>query len=835
MLFIPSEAGNQWFLGFSLTRFILLIFLFLITAFFLLIGSIFSHTGFVFDKYLSVYQNHKDLIVSFLSLAFVSNLLLLVIPSYQLSSFGSYLKPLQPILILCVLISVESLIFIRIYRNPQIILNARAFFKHEGANRKYIVLFFIILGSFFTLWLLFSFTGFGVRGDLLHWNEVGVPLLNSQIVFCAILFIIGVISVKTIQKHSNAIQTHFKWIDLFLIISLFTVALILWTSTSSERGYLSPGPYPPDYVIYPYSDAATWDLNAQFALIGQGFANGNMYMDHLGYSAFLAILHLMVGQDMNRVVGLQIIVFAIFPIFLFLVGKAIHSRLAGFAIALLAIFHQVNSIDSGKWFGTSHAKLLMTEFPAAVLFSILTAILIFRELAEEYSKKWFDIAIGGILAMLIMLRFNALLLPFTIVFWLLIIEKWNWHRWLRSTLTLFLSILLILSPWMFLSWKAIGTPLFFMGKASMLTNPNFRQNLTVDSDGGNTSVNDGKSKVTPINNDIGKANRNLSGVTTSTLGKTGYSILSHFSHNIISSVLILPLSFQLHDLQRLVFSSDSLWYGKNTPWNGNLTYIQRFLLAVNLTIIALGLTVAWKKVGVVCFTPLMIFLSYNFSTAIARTSGGRYLVPVNWIVILYYAIGLVSILTLLVNFLFQIQIDSDNLIKSGEINPRILILSFLTCFLFMISVVFLHTMIPQRFKSIQNGEVLPKMTELLGSVDAYPISEIKNLLTNPDIVVLQGLSLFPRFYYPGEGETNATKDAYEKRDYSRFVFELIGINGRNQIILPLLQPPSSFPNGTEVFVFGKLVNQEGIWQQYIMSELVIGIENKNIVVLIGSL
>jgi len=63
-------------------------------------------------------------------------------------------------------------------------------------------------------------------------------------------------------------------------------------------------------------------------------------------------------------------------------------------------------------------------------------------------------------------------------------------------------------------------------------------------------------------------------------------------------------------------------------------------LIASLLILSIGFGTAWRKYKVAGAVPMMVFLVYNLATAVARTSGGRYIQPVQWIVYLYFGIGL---------------------------------------------------------------------------------------------------------------------------------------------------------------------------------------------------
>jgi hypothetical protein len=82
--------------------------------------------------------------------------------------------------------------------------------------------------------------------------------------------------------------------------------------------------------------------------------------------------------------------------------------------------------------------------------------------------------------------------------------------------------------------------------------------------------------------------------------------------------------------------------GKLIPWR--YFWLYGFFLAANLIILSIGIGAAWKRVRFAALVPLMVFLFYNLANAFARTSGGRYIVPVDWVIYFYYAIGLIEVI-----------------------------------------------------------------------------------------------------------------------------------------------------------------------------------------------
>ena len=56
--------------------------------------------------------------------------------------------------------------------------------------------------------------------------------------------------------------------------------------------------------------------------------------------------------------------------------------------------------------------------------------------------------------------------------------------------------------------------------------------------------------------------------------------------------------------------------------------------------LGIGLVESWKRFRWAGLAPLIIFLSYDLSLSAAMNSGGRYIVPINWIFFFYYFIAI---------------------------------------------------------------------------------------------------------------------------------------------------------------------------------------------------
>ena len=84
---------------------------------------------------------------------------------------------------------------------------------------------------------------------------------------------------------------------------------------------------------------------------------------------------------------------------------------------------------------------------------------------------------------------------------------------------------------------------------------------------------------------------------------------------------------------------------QNPPWreSGDLSLPQHLGVALNLILLAVGMAWCWHRFSWAGAVPAVLFLGYDLGLAAATTSGGRYIVPVNWVAHFYLAAGWVAV------------------------------------------------------------------------------------------------------------------------------------------------------------------------------------------------
>ena len=844
LLAIPSDPKNQWLWGYSLSRMILFAgFLLVFIISFWLVHRSWRNTDWVegFSKKIFTSDQNRIRLLHLASLGLFLTSTILLIPPDRFGIWKNYLERVLPFVWYLALLCLQTTVIL-IYQEKG--LHWGNFSNRIKEHRSTLLPSALTFAGLLSLWGGITLTGIGVRGNWGLWREAGVPILPSQIWTILAILAIWQILIRSIYKQGdNPTAPFWRWLLqhklAILSFGIWLLTFLLWATPPIQRDFFFPGPYPPDDAFYPFADSASWDVYGQFALIGEGFANGNAFADHSGLAGFEAILHLLIGQNYSALVVLQILLYAIFPVILYRLGRSFHSSSVGIFLAGLGIFRELNAFASGDMINLSHAKHLLTEFPVGLGLAAISLMLFLWFRKEPHKNTAYILPIGAVLGILILLRFNTLILPFAVFAGILLVYWRNWKDAFKATLLMVLAILIVLSPWMWRSWKIAGTPFFFSGVPSAILNENFRappapeptleplssfdpipeankvlsvkysvnKNITIKrKDSAIENLPKLKNHLAPggvLAAGDGDESTFASSLIEENPPTVPLTVLNHFAHNLVTSVLILPTNPLFHDLKDTIYEASPYWNKFEQPWTGNLPLLAGLGLFINLGLISLGIGTSWKKWRLAGLVPLGIYLVYNFSTALARTSGGRYIVPIGWVVLFYFSLGLIQLVCWGSAF-FGLNL------KSKEYPPAQKVLAYkkgflvlLPFLLFVSAMTIIDQSTPQRYPELGKFEVYEKLLSenLLAETD-ISYQELNLFLEDAEARAYFGRNLFPRYYEIGKGEDTAQKTAYSREDYPRVGFTFIGPFGVGQAVLPLSQPPLYFPHAEDIIVIG---------------------------------
>jgi len=703
---------------------------------------------------------------------------------------------------------------------------------HTAGQRTLMRAALFALAGFSLLWVLIWITRVGITPDSRYWNEAGVPVLGFQILLALVISLAFGVFVSGSAGNKLSFLSGWK-LDLLICCVLWLTAALLWSQTPMPRSYFAPGPYLPNSVAYPYSDAEIHDRGAQYVLIGQGL-NNYEYSDKPFYMLLLAVFHLIAGQDYLKVVQLQALVLAAFPAVLYLMGKSLHSRSAGLLAGIFLVFQQSNAIAASLLIQVSHSRLEMTEFPTAFGIGLLAIVLI-RWCKRPTPVGLSVLLAGGILGVLILIRTNPLfLLPFVILLFLLAFRR-QWRKWLPASLLFTVGVLLVISPWFFL----IRTPegqFFIEYKIGAVFS--LRYDETVVEPSGNPSRPPAETQPTlaptatmpPTPAVKSGASPGNAVDAVSRLGSRVLSALKftpgHFVHNLIMAALILPTSTEYNAVSFLDQDLQAAYW--KTPWDGHLPFENALVFYGMLAILALGIAAAWHSARLAGLVPLILLVGYTLSNALGRTSGSRYLVPVDWVILFYFALGCIQLgmwAAVLLRSPYETALASTAPLAPAVLKrsaspsphplpgtstqgwwrvpePGRLVLGAAALGLVGSSLIWFGSLFPLRYPPLPAPALLQNALAR-GSLQSAGIApaDLDHFIQDPLAVVVRGKGLYPRFYDAEEGEPSSRVSAFSATGYPRLILHVVG-PATTWVLLPLETAPKIFPDDRDVTVIG---------------------------------
>ncbi|MCJ7622452.1 MAG: hypothetical protein MUO76_03035, partial [Anaerolineaceae bacterium] len=270
------------------------------------------------------------------------------------------------------------------------------------------------------------------------------------------------------------------------------------------------------------------------------------------------------------------------------------------------------------------------------------------------------------------------------------------------------------------------------------------------------------------------------------------------------------------DLQDTVTDHDSpsLW---NYEWDGDLQLSTGIILFLQLFIFSLGVGISWYRNRSAGLIPLIFFLAYNLSTAVANTSGGRYIVPVNWVVLVYFGIGLSGCVAGICYLLGikNLGIGKEAIIETQPVKTSAYV-GIILFFLFLGSTpIISENLFDRRYPELTNIETLDNLSAYR-AVNELDFELIRDFIQSKHAVIYEGRALYPRYLDYDDDRAGELFSKISKKE-AQLTFQLIGPTTA-LVTLPMNQTPSYFPHESNVFVIGCLYKKGGI-DAFVDSEL----------------
>lgn len=768
LLVIPTDTENPLAFGFSTARLILLA-----VALLVIVSSVLLWTQ---SNKPAAYQNGFDLdqhIARWDVLYIVALLISLGAPIFIITLnsiqenplYSVYASRLLPLLVWFGISSVELALFIAWHRHQEIVNTLRVF-RPLWKKAFFLFIAFIFIG----IWI--AVTKVGVASDDRNLGSPGIPLFEWQI-----LLVLFVISLFAFLPRNNFILND-KWI----ILGVYILTLVLWLAQPMNPGYSATPPRAPAFEIFPFSDPLIYAQSAQAALVGGGFLWPQVPARPF-YIAFLTWLHLFGGQNYDNVIILQTLVFAIFPVILYLIGREFGGRPLGLGLSLIAILRDVNTNAVVSFANNyTYSKLFLSELPTALLLCLVTLLSI-RWMRLNDQAIWRPLLIGGLLgtAMLIRTQSAILFVPIvTLAFF--VISRSNRKQWLLGSVFIALGIVLTFTPWLVRNYIATG--------GFVIDNP-LSQTVTLARRWSGYTGEEILARL-PEETDAQYSSR-AANIAIDAF-KENYAFIfqtaaNHFVNNEITSLLVFPARDQILSISELVSPQHAFW---KTPLSKN----QLLPFVFYLFLFSVGVATAWQQYRLAGMLPLIIHLTYNLWTSLFFSSGDRFIFPVDWGIYLYQLFGLIVLGAFLLLFVSGARVnisiwvngilDNSPTVQGFDIHPRnrfvptLILVLFLGAFLPITESIF-----PQKYPLIAQGEIIKQIGQMPESGE----------------IAIYGRAIYPRYYGAGEGEPGTAKLGYGKSKEARLVFFVVGSESA-LVIFELKDVPDFFPHASDVFMIG---------------------------------
>jgi len=519
------------------------------------------------------------------------------------------------------------------------------------------------------------------------------------------------------------------------------------------------------------------------------------------------------------VVAVQVMMLALLPVVLYLLGASLHSRLAGLLAGVFFIFQEHNAITLSGVINVSHSKLLMSDVPAALilcLFSLLVAVWVRR------GGRGAIVALlaGGALGAALLVRPQALVLLPAVALVMIVSQIRTPRMWMKGCALLAAGMLLCVLPWVWRNWQIYGG--FVFDEPSSAQIGMVAQRYTVSLTEGELSP--------AVSGETGEEySSRMTGHILSFLVSHPQEVLrfsaAHFMHNMVNLATVMPLAPDTIDAETYV-RQQRYWLDPSENPGTRPPFEDKFCLLLSLLLLGIGVGSAAGQAGLgrwAGLTPFVVYLAYNLSNALARNSGWRFMLPGDWAGWLYLGVGVSQVLVWGALIFSPGDADLPWLVQTisgsapgrvregGALKPvRVALPVAVTAgliVLFGAAIPISEALIPRRYAHLTAQEALAAMRRLeLPPQQRAELDVLDRLVDDGKAVVVWGRALYPRFYRSGRGITAGSPSPLTAPlAYNRLTFRLVG-EQRVDVVLPLEKPPADFPNAADAFAVGCLAD-----------------------------
>lgn len=660
----------------------------------------------------------------------------------------------------------------------------------------------ILLICFLLIWAFVSITKIGITKDIvgLSWGPPGTPITFGQV---TLVFTIGACIMVPFWLFFRKRRQPTWLLDTTIFVGLWALAVFLWWKQPMLPSHFAPEPMPPNFEYYPNSDAAVFDRASYQLVLGTGFKN--QLVRRPLFVELLALLHSIAGPGYDETVFLQILLLAFIPALVYLLTVRISNRLAGLLSGGLIVLREANAIHLSRAIPTSHAKLLMTDL--ATMLSIVAILYLAITLLEKRVRNpsWFAV-LGACLGLTMLVRAQTIIILAPILFFVILGQR-PFKTGIYQSLIVLLGLALILLPWVWRNWNLTGTLLIDDRTEERLMARNYSKEPTSFP----VQMPDETEREF-----VARMNREILAYLSTHPADVLFFVSNHFFHNVIDSAIYIAPVYS-SDSPREMLSHIPYWGN----WDGRIPSASGVPISINLVFLALGIAFAQQRHKLAGWLPLAVFIFYSGGNALARTSGWRFILPVDWIILMYFCIGLAYLPSGIGRILQNKPKHRD---LSTASRPRSYWPPTIFALLFVAG-----ASLPIAEQLIPNGNFENFTNAAKGILDQKGIlnqAELDKFRQQENAIVVSGIALYPRYFPP-----NARLDlAGMPTDYTYLHFWFISPiteqtalpiqdissaiprTTAGQTVLPLQDVPSRIPHTATITIIGcKNTNYISAW------------------------
>ena len=821
LLSIPSDPKNAFLFGYSKSRLVML-------------GAVLVLL--LFLATLLIIKRFRSRIAGFLSpesrlrkvLPWAGGLMMLMfwftiwIPAYRLEEGAASFTRLQPLLIWIELIVAQAALAAWAIGRQG---NLKAALQGIRESRKWLLAGIGLAALTMLVFITLVMTKGDFTGKQLYFPP-GAPLSGLQVILAWVAFFV----LFWLEQRTRATKSPRKWVTVLLFLFIWAATFAAWSSIPIPCTDDRPGPYPPNYVCYPNVNDAVYSIGSHYITLGQGVYN-HWLTDKPLYMAFLALGQALTGPKIDDYLAFQVAVIAFLPALLFLIGRKKVGYAFGVFLALLVSLQGAYAITLYREVGSVNVKLENPEVLTA-LFLLLFAVAAFKWLANPAEPRW-AILSGGLLGLSVLIRFNPLfIIPFLVLV-VFLAGKGMFKKVFTAVLFAGLAFTLAFGPWFFSATNPNGKN-HYLTKIEEVINSRFSSRQGGQSPETITGkVGEVQPQPTTPASEAPAApgsseQEELLRYELGEIDKAGASgILYHFLNNSFTGLAKLPSSLVLHPIQEQV--KDEIWtFTEAQPiWKTHLRAENLIAMGINLVLVLIGILAALRRFGLAGLSGVVVQIGYYAGNAVSQTSGGRYLEPVFWVLILYYCLGIFTLTSLGIK---AFSGDAGEGLKKVAAEPQTrsdfqgrqrgwTIPALLAAFLLLGLSLPALNLIPEKLPEETDPAVEATAYTMLSQRGLVSAGEWRAFLEDPNHVLIQGRAYHPR-YYRG--------DFYRPGNLS---FEVMLLSKDHVLVgySPRMLPGETFSDGSDAILVGCRIRRDtlwGAWRVIVESIAVIQLDNE---------